>query len=201
MPSTTAVSRPDDTTSSITSFGLSPFLPPADDVSYLEPADSRMWANSREQLSSATGPSKLKSGVAHPYMAIERIRELFSGDEDLAILRLQEKLTSGHIGILADLVEAIIAPSPEDEDGAYAALALETIAGLRSTILEEDVVDLVRIAAASALSDLRFTAIAAAGDLSREGRLEVLGTIKRLQNDVASDTRRAAKAFVESVVH
>lgn len=131
----------------------------------------------------------------------DSLSKLFDGDEDIAIMRLRERLAKGDLSVLLDLISAIALPPPDDEDGACAALALETIAGLRSTIFEGLVVSLVRIAVRSPLSDLRFAAVASAGELSREGRLEVLSVIRSLGTDPDSDIQAASKAFVDATIH
>jgi len=158
--------------------------------------DSNQWADE-----STSASPVLNLGTAGTHHHGTSLHELFGGDEDVAIIRLRNDIVQGDLGVLLDLISAVVFPPPEDEDGAYAALALETIAGLRSTIFEGLVVSLIRSAARSTLSDLRFAAVASAGELSREGRLEVLSVIRTLGTDPDPDVRAASKAFVEATVH
>lgn len=158
--------------------------------------DSTQWA---DESTSVSPVLNLDTAGTHHHGS--RLPELFGGDEDVAIMRLRAELAKGCLRVLNDLISVIVSPPPEDEDGAYAALALETVAGLRSTIFEGLVVSLIRSAARSMLSDLRFAAVASAGELSREGRLEVLSVIRTLGTDPDPDVRAASKAFVEATVH
>ena len=133
--------------------------------------------------------------------AFSRLEVLFSGDESAAVERLSDAISCGDLDTLLILVSAIKRPSPLDEDGTYASLALETIASSRRTWIEPLVIVLVQHAASSRLSDLRFTSVAAAGDLSREGRLKVLATIRALHSDPEPDIAEAAQAFTDVITH
>ncbi len=148
------------------------------------------WATVRPRLS----PSPRET-------AFSRLVELFSGDESAAVGRLSEAISSGDADALLMLVSAITRPSPLDEGGTYASLALEAIASSRRALIEPLAIALIQHAAASRLSDLRFTSVAAAGDLSREGRLKVLATIRVLHSDPEPDIAEAARAFTDAITH
>ncbi len=128
----------------------------------------------------------------------DHVVALFEGDEGEAMARICHRLASGDRGaMLSALVAVVIRPSPLDEDGTFASLALEALAAARLPHLERLVLALIELAAESPLIDLRFTSVAAASDLLfRETRATAMASIAPLANDADEDVARAAGALL-----
>lgn len=82
-------------------------------------------------------------------------------------------------------------------------LALETLAAARVRWFEPQTLELVRTALEAPEPELRFAAIAAAGDLSHENQVAVSGVVRSLiaspDADASGPVRQAAEAFLRRV--